>query len=118
MTYNLALEFLLLFYKIYIFISKGMYMYIEATPQSIGDNAKLQLVVPRSKSSSCLTFYYHMYGSSMGTLNVFSGNATIFTKSGNQGNYWKKVTRTVKLSDVVSIPVLLGLSSIKVFKSL
>ena len=93
-------------------------MYIEATPQSYGDNAKLQLVVPRSNSSSCLTFFYHMYGSSMGTLNVFSGNAMIFTQSGDQGNYWKKVTRTVKLSDVVSIPVLLGLSNVKEFTSL
>ena len=88
-------------------------MYIEATPQSYGDNAKLQLAVPRSKSSSCLTFYYHMYGSSMGTLNVFSGNATLFTKSGDQGNYWKKVTRTVKLRDVVSIPVLLCLLNVR-----
>ena len=81
-------------------------MYIEATPQSYGDNAKLQLSVPRSNSSSCLTFYYHMYGSDMGTLNVFSGNDTIFTQSGDQGNYWRKVTRTVHWSDVVSLHVL------------
>ncbi len=81
-----------------------MYMYIEtSSPRSTGDNAKLQLAVPRSESSSCLMFFYHMYGSSMGTLNVFSGNAKIFTKSGNQGYYWKKVTRTLHLSDVVSI---------------
>jgi len=78
-------------------------MYIEATAKSKGDNAQLQFVVPRSKSSSCLTFFYHMYGSSMGTLNVFSGRAFIFTVSGNQGDYWKKVTRTVNSSDVVSI---------------
>ena len=79
-------------------------MYIEASPQSYGDNAKLQLAVPRSNSPSCLTFYYHMYGSDMGTLNVFSGNDTIFTQSGDQGNYWRKVTRTVYLNDFVSIP--------------
>ena len=42
-----------------------------------------------------------MYGSDMGTLNVFSGHNTIFTKSGNQGNYWKRVTQTVYLSDTV-----------------
>ena len=82
-------------------------MYIEATPQSFGDNAKLQLVVPRSNSSACLTFYYHMYGSSMGTLNVFNGNVTIFTMSGDQGNYWRKVARTMHLNDVVSIYLLL-----------
>ena len=82
-------------------------MYIEATPQSDGDNAKLQLAVPRSNSSACLTFYYHMYGSSMGTLNVFNGNVTIFTMSGDQGDYWRKVTRTVNLNDLVSIFFLL-----------
>ena len=82
-------------------------MYTEATPQSAGDNAKLQLVVPRSNSTSCLTFFYHMYGSAMGTLNVFNGNTTIFTASGDQQNYWRKVRRTVNLSDVVSMPVLL-----------
>lgn len=80
-------------------------MYTEATVQSAGDNAKLQLVVPRGHSTSCLTFFYHMYGYSMGTLNVFNGNTMIFTASGDQGNYWKKVKRTitVNLGDVVSM---------------
>ena len=44
-----------------------------------------------------------MYGADIGTLNVFSGNNKIFTKSGNRGNDWKKVTRTIYLSDNVSI---------------
>lgn len=87
----------------FIFVSSGKYMYIEASYWSSGDNAKLQLAVPRAKSYSCLIFYYHMYGSSMGTLNVFNGNVKIFTKSGNQGYYWKKVSRTLQLSDVVSM---------------
>ena len=86
----------------YTIIFIGKYMYVEATGRSPGDNAKLQLALPGSNSSSCLTFYYHMYGSSMGTLNVFNGNVTIFSKSGDQGNYWVKVTRAVNLSDVVS----------------
>ncbi len=81
-------------------------MYIEASSQSPGDNAKLQLAAPGSKSSACLTFYYHMYGRDMGTLNVFNGNVTIFNMSGDQGNYWRKVTRTVNLSHVVSILLL------------
>ena len=81
----------------------GKYLYIEASyPRSPGDNAKLHFAVPRNKSSFCLTFYYHMYGADMGTLNVFSGNNKIFTKSGNRGNDWKKVTRTIYLSDIVS----------------
>jgi len=85
-------------------------MYTEATPQSAGDNAKLQLVVPRSlgNSTSCLAFFFHMYGSGMGTLNVFSGDTIIFTVSGEHGDHWRKVTRTVNSSDVVSMPKLCG----------
>ena len=85
-----------------IFFFKGKYFYIEASNQATGDNAKLTFMVPRNKSSCCLKFFYHMYGSTMGTLNVFSGNNKIFTKSGNQGNYWKRVTRTVYFSDMVN----------------
>jgi len=88
-----------------IFVSIGKYMYIEASYWSLGDNAKLQLAVPRGTSYSCLIFYYHMYGSSMGTLNVFNGNDKIFTKSGNQGSYWKKVSRLLYLNDVVSMHI-------------
>ena len=79
-------------------------MYTEATVQSVGDNAKLQVVLPRSNSSSCLTFYYHMYGSSMGTLNVFSGKTAIFTASGDHEDYWRKVTKTINSNYVVSMP--------------
>jgi len=88
----------------------GNYVYTEATPQSPGDNAKLQLVVPRRNSTSCLTFFYHMYGYSMGTLNVFSGNTTIFTVSGDQGDYWRKVSRTVNSSDVLMFEGIIGWS--------
>ena len=87
----------------YFFFVTGKYFYIEASNQATGDNAKLTFTVPRNKSSCCLKFFYHMYGSAMGTLNVFSGNNKIFTKSGNQGNYWKRVIRTVYLSDMVNV---------------
>lgn len=77
-------------------------MYIEATVQQTGDNAKLQLAVTKGASTSCLMFYYHMYGSEMGTLNVFSGNFKIFTKTGDQGNYWRQAQRTIHSLDTVS----------------
>ena len=82
-------------------------MYVKAADQLSGENAKLQLAVPMDyrNSSSCLAFYYYMHGATMGTLNVISGNDILFTKSGDQGDYWRQVKRTVNLSDVVSIPV-------------
>lgn len=40
----------------------------------------------------CLSFYYHMYGDTMGTLEVIletpGFNQTIFNKSSDQGNQW------------------------------
>lgn len=43
----------------------------------------------------CLRFWFHMYGSGMGTLNVYKNNNAgvkeiIFTRSGNQGNLWQE----------------------------
>lgn len=43
-------------------------------------------------ATMCLSFYYHMYGSHIGTLEVIVAslgtNQTIFTRSGNQGHQW------------------------------
>ena len=63
-------------------------MYIEASrPRRRGDNAKLARMVTLS-GNSCLRFYYHMYGNSMGTLKVKLVNNVIFEESGNHGNQW------------------------------
>ena len=74
------------------FYSVGKYMYIEASsPRKPGEKAKLMLTVPYNGKQSCLSFYYHVYGSSAGKLNVYSGNKTIFNVSGNQGDNWVMV---------------------------
>lgn len=63
-------------------------MYIEASrPRRPGDNAKLSRTVTLSKNS-CLRFYYHMYGSNMGTLKVKLLYKVIFEESGDHGNQW------------------------------
>ena len=38
----------------------------------------------------CLTFWYHMYGSSMGTLNVLRNGTQVWTISGDQGDSWHR----------------------------
>ena len=64
-------------------------MYIEASyPRKPGQIAKLVITVPNNGNQSCLSFYYHMYGASAGTLNVYSGNIKVFTATGNQGDNW------------------------------
>ena len=66
----------------------GYYMYIEtSSPRVDGDNAIIDSHVTLN-GNSCLRFYYHMYGSSVKTLNVKVGNKMVFTESGDQGNKW------------------------------
>ena len=78
-------------------------MYIEATSRRQGDNATLQVSVSGNGAAACLVFYYHMYGGTMGTLNVYSGNELVFSVSGNQGNYWIRARKTIYLRNNVSL---------------
>ena len=80
-------------------------MYIEtSSPRQYGENAKLEFLVSSSDIGklSCLKFYYHMYGATINTLNVYNGNVEIFTKSGNQGNVWLFANVTMALQSMVS----------------
>ncbi|XP_071492669.1 MAM and LDL-receptor class A domain-containing protein 2-like isoform X3 [Diadema antillarum] len=75
----------------------GYYMYIEATPRAYGDVARLWSPAYSGYGYSCLTFWSHMYGSTINTLNVYksesrSPNATdiLYSVSGERGNYWSQ----------------------------
>lgn len=63
---------------LYGFAASGHYMFIEtSSPRRPNDTARLisQTVTPTS--GACLRFWYHMYGTHINTLNVY-------TKSGGQ----------------------------------
>ena len=78
-------------------------MHIEASyPRKPGEIAKLEFTVPKNGNQSCLSFYYHMYGASAGTLNVYSGNIKVFTATGNQGDNWLMMEANLYLNGVVS----------------
>ncbi|XP_068709846.1 MAM and LDL-receptor class A domain-containing protein 1-like isoform X3 [Montipora foliosa] len=67
----------------------GYYMYIEASsPRVQGDYAVLSSPALLSTGNTCITFYYHMYGSGMGNLTVNVNGRVLFRKSGNQGDRW------------------------------
>ena len=81
-------------------------MYIEtSSPRQYKEKAKLQFSVSSSDFGklSCLKFYYHMYGATINTLNVYNGNTRVFTKRGNQGNKWLFTEITLTLQSKVSI---------------
>lgn len=54
-------------------------MYVEASlPQSPGDRARLESIqVPANLAQpKCVSFWYSMYGTSMGTLNIYIKSST------------------------------------------
>ncbi|XP_019616112.1 PREDICTED: MAM and LDL-receptor class A domain-containing protein 1-like [Branchiostoma belcheri] len=75
---------------------QGGYMYIETSiPRQPGDVARL--VSPRVDVSgpSCLRFAYHMFGSSVGQLNVYVDNREAgwrlaWNKTGDMGSVWRE----------------------------
>ncbi len=76
----------------------GNYFYTEASSSGLGSNATVILTSPcydlSSLTQGSFSFYYHMYGTNVGTLNleVTSDNGdnwiNVFTASGNVGNLW------------------------------
>ena len=79
-------------------------MYIEtSSPRRQGDNAKLQVSVSGNGAVACLVFYYHMYGDTIETLNVYSGSELVFNISGNQGFHWIRAMKTIYLRNNVSL---------------
>ncbi|KAJ7394105.1 Serine protease 56 [Desmophyllum pertusum] len=71
------------------------YIYIEtSSPRRNGDNAILTFKGPNSKPV-CVSFYYHMYGASIGKLRVYNNGKVLKSMAGNQGNSWKKVDMTI-----------------------
>ncbi|XP_015206050.1 MAM domain-containing glycosylphosphatidylinositol anchor protein 2 isoform X2 [Lepisosteus oculatus] len=84
---------------------QGFYMYIETSrPRREGEKARLLTpifnVAPKNpygatNSAYCFSFYYHMYGRHIGTLNAYlrlkgqtSLESPMWTLSGNQGERW------------------------------
>lgn len=88
-------------------------MYIEVSPHSDGDKAKLEFLVPSSDVGkvSCLTFYYHMYGDTINSLNVYNGDSLFLNISKNQGNIWLAEKVSLTLERNVSCIRLQGLQT-------
>ena len=80
----------------------GNYLYVEASsPAQEGDKARLLSKQFPATAGRCLSFWYHMYGESTGTLNVYlkekDGKSTLaWSKSGDQGDQWKEAKLTLE----------------------
>ncbi|XP_052085404.1 MAM and LDL-receptor class A domain-containing protein 1-like isoform X2 [Mytilus californianus] len=83
------------------------YVYIEATGANIqaGDKAVKSTNLQLPNVDHCMTFWYHMKGTHMGTLNIYSegqntAKSNIWSRSGAQGNFWIK--------GEVNVPAMIG----------
>lgn len=80
----------------------GYYAFMEASaPRVTGDKATIKSVIfpPTTGSGKCMSFWYHMFGNTIGQLKVWFrklSNAKIisgelmWTLSGNQGDQWSQ----------------------------
>ena len=69
-------------------------------PRRPGDNAIIQSATFKAGPSSCMQFYYNMYGTNVGTLRVWvqpQGGALtkVWELSGNQGTGWSQAKVSV-----------------------
>ncbi|XP_033121484.1 enteropeptidase-like [Anneissia japonica] len=84
----------------------GYYLHIEATGQNSNDIARLWTPSYPSTNGLCIKWFYHMYGDSVNTLNVYvvdsSGNvgSPVWTRTNNQGNFWILGQVTVTTSGI------------------
>ena len=82
-------------------------MYIETSfPQKENDMARL--ISPEhtvTSGGSCLQFFYHMWGPSIGSMNVFLKDgpdiqaAPLWSLKGDQGNLWRPAYATIQAAN-------------------
>lgn len=87
------------FFSVSIILS-GSYLYLESSPQKVGDKADLvSSLLPPTDGLSCFNFYYHMFGPTIGTLSVYIAvgvsESLKWTLSGSQGDEWKDAHVTI-----------------------
>ena len=94
-------------------------MYIEtSSPRVQGDDAKLRSPTLRFSGNMCLKFFYHMYGATIGRLDVIINSKTVFSASGNKGNKWLEASvSTSGLSGMYAVSNI-SMTVVKLFPQL
>ncbi|XP_033736666.1 MAM and LDL-receptor class A domain-containing protein 1-like [Pecten maximus] len=92
----------------------AFYVYLDTTRISSGVDFKgsLQrddLVVPNGSDNVCLRFWYHMFGETMGSLEVLIDDSIVWTKTGNQSDAWHcAVVDIATLQSTISFVASMG----------
>lgn len=74
-------------------LSVGHYLNLKHTEK--GDKARIYSLTYKNNGRCTLRLHYHMYGKTVGTLNVFTRNSAhleklVYTKSANVGYFWDR----------------------------
>ena len=84
---------------------QGSYIYIEtSSPRKRGDIARIDSPVlsPTPPAGHCLSFWYYMFGPTIGSLNIYLQNnfnrSLFWSKTGPQGDKWIQASRTIQSS--------------------
>ncbi|KAL5006371.1 hypothetical protein ScPMuIL_015177 [Solemya velum] len=95
--------------------SLGNYLYIESSsPRIKGDNAWLLSLIlkPTQNTSDCtLRFFYHMYGDTVGSLNVYTRTSLlgpmtkIWGRSGNVGDFFERIDLPLKAAQAFQVVI-------------
>lgn len=106
--------------KIWINLNTGYFIFIETSqPRQAGDKALLlsESLTGTGNTAHCFSFWYHMYGTSVGTLNVYIvSNGSLpgtlnWHLSGNQDNAWRQGRFPITSSVEFNVSVESGGSS-------
>ena len=80
----------------------GYYVYFETSGQIRNKTSTITKQYTAVGQETCLTFWYHMYGSTVNTLNVYTNQSSkdtrIWTRSFEQGDKWYKAQATVNIT--------------------
>lgn len=82
----------------------GYYIYIEtSSPRRVNDTARIISQPININTTMCLNFWYHMYGTSVRTLNVYmkvggSLSPPVWSRTGTRSNQWYSASVDVQSS--------------------
>jgi hypothetical protein len=89
---------------LFLLIGQGYYIYIETSvPRRVNDTARLTSQLITQNATMCLNFWYHMYGTSVRTLNVYLKSAgslgtPVWSRTGTRSNQWYSASVDIQRS--------------------
>ena len=92
---SLSYELFFLFICFSFLFSTGYYVYIETSSPRVPYDRAILKFKGVNRKTVCFSFFYHMYGFHVKTLNLYNGGSKIWNMKGDQGDMWKRAEVTI-----------------------